>query len=179
MVLTLAGVGLFVSTAVCAQTARSAYDPSAAGVGTHAQASASSLGAIAVSDSQLNAIRGGFDTGNGLFASFGLQRLVYVNGNLVTETRVNIPDIAHLTRAQASALAAASAVNVVQVGPGNQFDPAVLHQLGGTVIQNSLDNQHIQSITTLDTSVNSLDTFRSLNLQDSLQSAQLNARSGL
>ncbi len=143
-----------------------------------APASASTIAPRAVSDSQLDAVRGGFDSGNGLLASFGLQRLVYVNGNLANETRVNIPDIAHMTRAQASALAAATAVNVVQVGPGNRFDPTSLHSFGGTVIQNSLDNQHIQSITTLDTSVNSLATFRSLNLQDSLQSALLNSRSG-
>ncbi len=178
IVFVLASVGLLVSCAAGAQVTSSAVKHSAADVGAQAPASASYVAAVAVSDSQLNAVRGGFDTGNGLLASFGLQRLVYVNGNLVTETRVNIPDIAHVTQAQASALAAGSAVNVVQIGPGNQFDPAALHQLGGNVIQNSLDNQHIQSVTTLNTSVNSLGTFQSLNLQDTLQSALLNARSG-
>ncbi len=179
LIVALTGAALVVSGAGFAQTTRSAHPPTAASAPMSTSASAATIAPHAVSDSQLDAVRGGFDTGTGLLASFGLQRLVYVNGNLVTETRVNIPDIAHVTQAQASALAAAGAVNVVQVGPGNLFDPAALRQLGGTVIQNSLDNQHIQSITTLDTSVNSLDTFRSLNLQDTLQSALLNSRGGL
>ena len=127
----------------------------------------------AVSNRRLDAMRGGFDLGQGLQASFGIERLVYVNGNLATRISVNIPDIARMTPAQAGALATAvGTVNVIRNGPGNSFDPAVLnHATAATVIQNSLDAQHIQSLTTISTSVNNLDAFRSINFSNSLQSA--------
>ena len=122
------------------------------------------------SDGALDSVRGGFDVGNGLLASFGFQRLVYVNGSLAASTTLTIPDIGHMTPAQASALAALGRVNVIRNGSINTFDPSVLAQAGGaTVIQNNLDNQNLQSLTTIDATVNGLDNFRSRNLQDSLQ----------
>lgn len=131
----------------------------------------------AVSDQRLDGVRGGFDDGSGLLASFGLDRLVYINGNLVSSSNVKIPDIAHITGQQAEALAAATGtVNVIQVGPGNTVDPAVLQQAAGTgatVIQNSLDNQNIQSLTRLDITLSGLGVFKNLDLQGTLQSALL------
>jgi hypothetical protein len=128
-----------------------------------------------VSQETLDETRGGFDIGNGLVASFGIDRAVYVNGNLVTSTSFNIPDIAHITPTQATAMATAlNTVSVTQIGPNNAIDPSALGQMsGGTVIQNTLNNQSIQSITTLNTSVNSLNAFRQANFQNSLQQSQL------
>ena len=127
----------------------------------------------AVNDQRLDAMRGGFDLGRGLLASFGIERVVYINGNLVSNISVNIPDVARMTTAQASALASAvGTVNVIQNGPGNTFDPATMNRtVAATVIQNTLDAQHIQSLTTINTSVNTLDEFRSINFNNSLQSA--------
>ena len=126
---------------------------------------------IAVSDRRLDATRGGFDLGNGLLASFGIERAVYINGNLVSSTSVNIPDIGRMTPDQASALAAATgAANIIQNGANNTVDPATFdHATAATVIQNSLDNQDIRSLTTINTTVNSQNMFRSLGLQESLQ----------
>jgi hypothetical protein len=122
------------------------------------------------SDGALDTVRGGFDVGNGLLASFGFQRLVYVNGSLTASTALSIPDIGHMTPDQASALAVLGTVNVIQNGSGSSFDPSVLVKAGGaTVIQNNLDNQNLQSLTTIDAAVNGLDNFHSRNLQDSLQ----------
>jgi hypothetical protein len=45
-----------------------------------------------------------------------------------------------------------------------------------TIVQNSLNDQYIQSVTTLSTSVNSLGTFRALDWQASLQEALIRAR---
>lgn len=128
-----------------------------------------------VSSETLDGARGGYDLGNGLVASFGVDRAVYVNGNLVTSTSFNIPDIAHMTAAQATALQTAlNTVTVVQVGPNNSFNPAsVGPNVGATVIQNTLNNQNIQSITTINTSVNTINAFRQTNFQDALQQAQL------
>jgi hypothetical protein len=126
---------------------------------------------LAVSDRHLDATRGGFDLGNGLLASFGIERAVYINGNLVSSTSVNIPDIGRMTPDQASALAATTGtVNVIQNGANNVVDPATFDRAtAATVIQNSLDNQDIRSLTTINTTVNSQNILRSLGLQESLQ----------
>jgi hypothetical protein len=128
-----------------------------------------------VSQETLDEQRGGFDLGNGLVASFGIDRAVYVNGNLVTSTSFNVPDIAHMTPAQATAMQTAlNSVTVTQVGPNNTFDPSSLgRNTGATVIQNTLNGQNIQSITTINTSVNTINAFRQANFQDALQQAQL------
>jgi hypothetical protein len=128
-----------------------------------------------VSADTLDDMRGGFDLGNGLMASFGIDRAVYVNGNLVTSTSFNIPDISHITTAQAAAMnSALGSVSLTQIGPNNTFDPTALGQTtAATVIQNTLNHQNIQSITTVNASVNSLNVFRQANFQNALQQAQL------
>ena len=132
----------------------------------------------AVSDQRLEQMRGGFDLGSGIVASLGIDRAVYVNGSLVTNTSINIPDISHINSAQATALAAVmNSVNLVQIGPGNSVDPSTLSQArGATIIQNTLNNQQIQALTTLNVSTNSLNLFRAMGLQDSLQSALIGSQ---
>ncbi|WP_266169054.1 hypothetical protein [Dyella subtropica] len=129
-----------------------------------------------VSASRLDDVRGGFDLGNGLVASLGIDRAVYINGALVTSTKIDIPDIAHMTPAQAGVLASANGTaTLVQNGPGNTFDPSAFsHTVAATVVQNTLNNQNIDTVTTLNISVNTLSMFRGLNLQQSLQSATAN-----
>src|SRR5579859_3917583 len=128
-----------------------------------------------VSQATLDETRGGYDLGNGLLASFGIDRAVYVNGNLVTSTSFNVPDIAHMTATQASAMATAlNSVSLTQIGPNNVFDPSSLGKTSAaSVIQNTLNGQNIQSITTLNTTVNTLNAFRQTSFQDALQQAQL------
>jgi len=125
----------------------------------------------AVSGQRLDAVRGGFDFGNGLLASFGIARAIYINGNLVASSSVQVPDIGRMTPDQAAALAAtAGTVSVIQNGAGNSVDASAFNQVtAATVIQNSLDNQDIRSLTTINAAVNSQVAFRSLNLQQSLQ----------
>ncbi|MGR5342318.1 hypothetical protein ACPV50_20680, partial [Vibrio astriarenae] len=50
----------------------------------------------AVSEDQLDDMRGGFDVPSaaGLRIAFGIDRAVYINGDLVASASVNIPDIA-------------------------------------------------------------------------------------
>lgn len=161
-----------------------------------------------VSIARLDAVRGGFDLGEGLQASFGIQRAVYVDGNLVTYLNVTIPDLAHITAQQATSLAAALGTVNVQVGSGNTFHtsssatgaashvgatvspaaqtnapntpivtstviPASIAQANAaTMIQNTVDNQVIRSLTTLNVSVNAINALRNQNLQQSLQTVQ-------
>ena len=156
----------------------------------------------------LAAVRGGFELGDGLEVSFGIQRAIYVDGNLVTYINVSVPDVAHITTQQAAALATALGTVNVQVGAGNTFEPSSTGPAGqaaapqkgatanvpnapghplvssnivpasatqasaATVIQNTVDNQVISSITTLNVAVNALNAMRNQGLQQSLQTAQ-------
>ncbi|MEO8598294.1 MAG: hypothetical protein ABI656_00515 [bacterium] len=132
---------------------------------------------VAVSDTNLDQMRGGFNTGSGLLVSFGIQRAVYINGNMVTTTSFNIPDVGKVSGAQAATLsAAAGAVNLVQNGPGNTIEPGALSQaVGATVIQNTLSNQNIQNLTIIDASTNSLGLLKSINALSTLNDALSNA----
>ena len=81
----------------------------------------------AVSDEQLDTMRGGFETRSGLQVSFGIERAVFINGELVAATRLivsNLPNL--LSGGSTSAQALANAFTVVQNGPGNsvQNQPA-------------------------------------------------------
>lgn len=133
---------------------------------------ASSLGKPVVFD-RLENLRGGFDLPSGLQASFGFERVVYLNGELVATTSVNIPDIANMTPEQAQSLAAAKRTTLVQVGQGNTFQGGTA--AGGLVIQNTLDNQDIQVLTTLDIGTNMLGHYKDLNTEAALRDALIAA----
>ena len=85
--------------------------------------------------------------------------------------------------AQAQQLAnVVNTVNVVQNGPNNNVAPpdvAAGAAAAATVIQNSLNNQTLQAITTINAAVNSLPQFRQLSLNGALQNALANVVTGL
>lgn len=121
---------------------------------------------------RLAELRGGFETTAGLVLSFGIERAVYVNGELLAHTSVEIPDIRHMTPEQAAALdAAANSVVVIRNGPNNNVDIASIAP-GTTVIQNTLNDQHIVSLTTLSVDANALSMFQGINIGESLTRSQ-------
>ncbi|WP_321927932.1 hypothetical protein [Paraburkholderia guartelaensis] len=126
---------------------------------------------VAVSESRLDDMRGGFDLPSGLVVSFGISRAAFVNGNLVAQTSFNIPDIANMTAQQAQMLANANTAALVQVGPHNSMQQGGLPGLTGAVIQNSLNNQQIQALTTINAGVNSLGAFKAMNFLSTMNSA--------
>ncbi len=137
----------------------------------------------AVSEDRLDDMRGGFDVPSvaglqsGLHIAFGIDRAVYINGDLVASASVNIPDVARMTAAQAQQLATVvNTVNLVQNGPNNVAPPDVTAgaAAAATVIQNSLNNQTLQAVTTINAAVNSLPQFHQLNLSNVLQGALAN-----
>jgi hypothetical protein len=133
----------------------------------------------AVSDDNLEALRGGFEINTGLSVSFGFVRSVSINGDLVSQTRFTLPDLSHITEDQAKAVSAALAgANIVQNGTGNSVGtnnttPINLPPI--TVVQNSLDNQSIQTMTVVNAGVNSLGILKSINTQSVLRDALLSA----
>lgn len=121
---------------------------------------------------QLDELRGGFDRG-GLQVSFGLERLTYVNDQLVARSAVELPDLRRITPEQAAEFSAEiGRVQLVQNGPGNVFvEPPAGSVLAGTVIQNTLNDQAIRHLTTLNATANSLQFLKNMNLQSVLQEA--------
>jgi hypothetical protein len=130
---------------------------------------------VAVTESKLDDMRGGFDLPSGLLVSFGISRAAFVNGNLVAQTSFNIPDIANMTAQQAQALASANTGALIQVGPHNTVQQGALPGLTGALIQNTLSGQQIQALTTINTSVNSLGAFKAMNFLSTLNSALTSA----
>jgi hypothetical protein len=132
-----------------------------------------------VATRELDVMRGGFTLAGGLAVSFGLERLVEVNGNVVAQTSLRIPDLGHMTAEQAQqARDALSAVKLIQVGSGNIYNSSAPGQmLGGTVIQNSLDGQVIRSQTVISGSVNSLSLLNEIGFQRTLAASIAGAAS--
>lgn len=153
----------------------------------------------AVSDRTLDRQRGGFSFGGGLEVSFGITRSVFINGQLITETVLNITRMADITPAWASRLREElQSLTLVQNGPGNTFvtgtapaprPPAtttatatangsgaattssIVGTVSGTVIQNTLNNQQILHQTIISASSNSLGMLRLASLHSSLSEA--------
>ena len=126
-----------------------------------------------MSQHDLDRVRGGFETSNGLKISFGIERAVYINGALVTTTSLNVSDLGKVTGgagAVSSAVAGSSNLTLIQNGPGNTFvSGPVSAATVGTVVQNTLNDQKIQSITAINATVNSLQLVRAQNFQSTLR----------
>lgn len=76
----------------------------------------------AIPDAHLDRIRGGFDFGDDLRASFALQRTVLINGVEAMRTTISVPDIAKMTTEQAAALRDALRTTVITNGAGGVAD---------------------------------------------------------
>jgi len=87
-----------------------------------------------------------------------------VNGDLVTQTTLDFGNLTSLTPAQAAQLSEQMrALNLVQTGPGNIVDPSVNPGAGGTIVQNTLNNQHISNQTIINASSNAMSTIKGMN----------------
>lgn len=143
---------------------------------------------LAATAERLDALRGGFEAAPGLKVSFGMVRSVSINGELVSRTSFQLPDMSRITEAQARmASLAMRDAGLVQNGPGNYVQrdpqgvaalsahsPGAMTGLGAaTVIQNTLDNQVIRQLTEISTGVNTLGILKMVNAQASLKDAIL------
>jgi hypothetical protein len=128
---------------------------------------------VAVNDSQLEAMRGGFTTPSGLAVSLGIDRLVSINGDVVARTSFDIADLTHMSEEQARLTRdALSSVKLVQNGSDNIYQAGESSRvIGGVVIQNTLNDQLIRSETVISSTVNSASLLKSLNFQASLSDA--------
>jgi hypothetical protein len=129
---------------------------------------------IAVADSSLEQVRGGFVT-ESLNISFGIERAAYVNGVLVTSTSLNVSDLGRVTARGTTSLDSGT-LALVQSGAGNMVSAGSISPGSiGAVVQNTLDGQKIQNVTVINATVNSLGILRGLNLESSLRGAVLDS----
>lgn len=76
-----------------------------------------------VADAQLDRMRGGFNFGGGLLVSVGLERLVNINGQLVTQVSVPMVQLSQLNVEQLSLIRDfVGGLTVIQNGPGNTVE---------------------------------------------------------
>ncbi|UMR28956.1 hypothetical protein MJ904_17860 [Massilia sp. MB5] len=128
---------------------------------------------VALPDSALDAARGGFDNGSGLVVSLGIERMVSINGAVVSSSQFNIADVARMSVAEAEmARSALNPFQLVQNGDGN-IAPAAMGSaaVSALLIQNSANDQLIRSQTTINTAVNSLEILKGINLESSMRQA--------
>lgn len=118
---------------------------------------------------ELDGQRGGFFTPNGLRISFGIERAVYINGNLVATTRLTVSELGAMSGTGAAVSGNLGAL--IQNGALGTVTGTIAPGSVGTVIQNALNGQQIQNTTVINATVNSLDVMRSMNLQSTIRNA--------
>lgn len=127
----------------------------------------------AVDSAALEQVRGGFGYGDSLLVTLGIDRLVRVNGTVVEQSTLQFGDIGKLASGETRLPAdAAQGVRLIQNGQQSQMAASLAGgALGGTVIQNSLNDQLISNQTTLRASVNSAGVVQTMNFNASLNQA--------
>lgn len=129
-----------------------------------------------VGSEKLATMRGGFTTAAGLSLSLGIERLVSINGEVVSHTNFQIANVGNISGDEARrAHDAINSVNLVQNGPNNFAVGDPLSAGRGTFVQNSLNGQTISSQTIISLSVNSMSLLKDLNFQGGLRDATIRA----
>ena len=125
--------------------------------------------ATPVADGALDEVRGGFEIPANLRASLTPgARGVRQRRTRGQPQRQDSRTSANMTAEQANALAHAAGTLLIQNGPNNAFNVADLGP-ASTVIQNTLNDQHLVTLTTISVEVNSLGAFREMDFQDGLR----------
>ena len=126
----------------------------------------------AVDSATLDQARGGFLTANGLVVSLGLERMVSINGTVVERTELQLGDIGKLARGEGTfSRDALGELRLIQNGDVRTMAGNASNLLGGTVIQNSLNDQIIKNQTSINATVNTAGMLRALNFGTSLNNA--------
>jgi hypothetical protein len=126
----------------------------------------------AVDADTLDETRGGFETPGGLNLSLGIERVVSINGEVMSRTNVAISNLNTVTADQlAQARDALGSARLVQIGGNNLVAPDLGLANGATLVQNSLNDQTIQTYTTISSTVNSMALIKDLNFHGTIRDA--------
>jgi hypothetical protein len=127
-------------------------------------------GCAIATDQDLDQMRGGFGThDDSLSFNFGIERAVFVDGQLVSTTTIVIPT--NFVNSPVMPAHDLGSIKVIQNGSGNIFNLQGVQNFPGavmTVIQNSMDNQDIVNATIINAKITSQAFLNSLAVQSSL-----------
>jgi hypothetical protein len=133
----------------------------------------------AVDPAALDELRGGFEMPGGLIVSLGIERIVSINGNVAERSQLNLGNLGTLTSGMSRVSAeTAGQVNLIQNGVGTANLQLGKDVLGGTFIQNNLNNQLINSQTIINASVDARGLMQTMNFQSTLANALNTAVTG-
>lgn len=150
-----------------------------------AQASEDSLDAVSVfgppvASDTLDGARGGFEVPGGLSLALGIERVVSVNGEVMSRTNIAIPDLSAMTAEQARLTQdALGSARVIQLGNNNFVASDLNLNSGATLLQNSLNGQDIRAATTITSTVNSMSLLKDMNFQSTIRDALVRSAGNL
>ncbi len=103
----------------------------------------------------------------------GLESLVRINGEPRTRSRVQVPDLSGLE----GGLSLDSQVQVVQNGPGSTLPADLTDGVSGigAFIQNTLNDQTVQHLKSLNIDISGVEALRQAQLGDRLNSQLLDS----
>ena len=125
-------------------------------------------------ESMLAMLRGGFETENGLRIAFGVERKVFINGALSSQTTFNIKNL-HSAMENPAVIESGDWDGWALVQNGSP-GPLAAERFGGqgagfgTLIQNRLDNQQIQVYTQVNLRLSNFDALKSQSVAQALNS---------
>jgi hypothetical protein len=108
------------------------------------------------SDSELDALRGGFQLSNGLNIDFSFEKVILMNGVVTSTTSFQLPE--NMTLLQSGNQ------NVQSAMQGSQFNSEFQ-----TIIQNDVDNRTIQTMKTIDIQLSNLKNLENYSKDVALQ----------
>lgn len=127
----------------------------------------------AVDPALLDDIRGGFAYGDDLLVTLGIDRLIKINGNVVEQSTLQLGDVGKLASGAARLDGdRLQGTRLIQNGQASQLASGIAAgALGGTVIQNTLNDQMISNQTTIRASVNNAGVVQAMNFNATLNQA--------
>jgi len=129
-----------------------------------------------VAHETLDKARGGFEVAGGLNLALGIERVVSVNGEVLSRTNIAIPDLSAMTAEQARlAHDALGAAKVIQLGNNNFVASDIALNNGATLLQNTLNGQDIRAATTISSTVNSMSLLKDMNFQSTIREGVVRA----
>ncbi len=140
------------------------------------------LAAPALAGSQLDELRGGFQLPGGQSLAFGLERTVRIDGTTVAMQRLSIPDIAAAvaqgTQAKWEVInlgsnTATSIANGALQSSWTQAGTTILNssQLPLQLVQNTVNNRQIQTLTTINVAAPVLSAYQNMQLMEGVRNA--------
>lgn len=128
----------------------------------------------------LDAARGGFETPGGLSLALGIERVVSVNGEVLSRSSIAIPDLSAMTADQARlAHEALGSARLIQLGGGNIAGTDTGLGNGATLVQNTLNDQTIRAATVITSTVNSMSLLKDLNFHSTIRDALVRSAGNL